>query len=82
MINHNRVFLALNSLEDYNDYITVIDKVYKNSPCKRKNLFRITLKLILISVICKYFFLDSCIYAMGGFDSANYQSSVEKLDPR
>ena len=26
--------------------------------------------------------LDNCIYALGGFDSSNYQSSVERLDPR
>ena len=25
---------------------------------------------------------DSCIYALGGFDSTNYQSTVERLDPR
>ena len=25
---------------------------------------------------------DNCIYALGGFDSSNYQSSVERLDPR
>ena len=28
------------------------------------------------------FFPDNCIYALGGFDSSNYQSSVERLDPR
>ena len=28
------------------------------------------------------FFIDNCIYALGGFDSTNYQSSVERLDPR
>ena len=27
-------------------------------------------------------FPDNCIYALGGFDSSNYQSSVERLDPR
>ena len=27
-------------------------------------------------------FSDNCIYALGGFDSSNYQSSVERLDPR
>ena len=25
---------------------------------------------------------DNCIYALGGFDSTNYLSSVERLDPR
>ena len=28
------------------------------------------------------FFVENCIYTLGGFDSANYQSSVERLDPR
>ena len=27
-------------------------------------------------------FLENSLYAMGGFDSTNYQSSVERLDPR
>ena len=34
---------------------------------------------------CFYYgtnFSDNCIYALGGFDSTNYQSSVERLDPR
>ena len=26
--------------------------------------------------------LDNCLFALGGFDSTNYQSSVERLDPR
>lgn len=26
--------------------------------------------------------LDNCIYALGGFDSSNYQSSGERFDPR
>lgn len=26
--------------------------------------------------------LEGCIYALGGFDSSNYQSSVERFDPR
>lgn len=26
--------------------------------------------------------LDNCIYALGGFDSSNYQATVERLDPR
>lgn len=25
---------------------------------------------------------DNCIYALGGYDSTNYQNSVERLDPR
>ncbi|XP_069989696.1 kelch-like protein 17 [Penaeus vannamei] len=25
---------------------------------------------------------DSCLYALGGFDSTNYQCTVERLDPR
>jgi kelch-like protein 17 (actinfilin) len=25
---------------------------------------------------------DKCIYSLGGFDSSNYQSSVERFDPR
>lgn len=31
---------------------------------------------------CRLAVLDNCIYALGGFDSANYQASVEKFDPR
>lgn len=31
---------------------------------------------------CRVAVLDSCIYALGGFDSSNYQSSVERYDPR
>jgi kelch-like protein 17 (actinfilin) len=27
-------------------------------------------------------FSDKCIYSLGGFDSSNYQSSVERFDPR
>ena len=26
--------------------------------------------------------LDNCLFALGGFDSTNYQCSVERLDPR
>lgn len=29
-----------------------------------------------------YCFAESCIYALGGFDSTNYQASVERFDPR
>lgn len=25
---------------------------------------------------------DNCLYALGGFDSTNYQSTVERYDPR
>jgi kelch-like protein 17 (actinfilin) len=28
------------------------------------------------------FIADKCVYALGGFDSSNYQSSVERFDPR
>lgn len=31
---------------------------------------------------CRLAVVDNCIYALGGFDSSNYQASVEKLDPR
>ena len=31
---------------------------------------------------CRVAVLDNCIYALGGFDSSNYQSSVERFDPR
>ena len=41
------------------------------------------------SFLCDYWLIflaplhsDNCIYALGGFDSSNYQSSVERLDPR
>lgn len=26
--------------------------------------------------------IDNCLYALGGFDSTNYQSTVERYDPR
>lgn len=31
---------------------------------------------------CRVAVLENCIYALGGFDSSNYQSSVERFDPR
>lgn len=31
---------------------------------------------------CRVAVLGNCIYALGGFDSSNYQSSVERFDPR
>ena len=31
---------------------------------------------------CRVAVLDNCLFALGGFDSTNYQSSVERLDPR
>lgn len=31
---------------------------------------------------CRVAVLGNCIYALGGFDSSNYQSSVERYDPR
>lgn len=31
---------------------------------------------------CRLAVLDNCIYALGGFDSTNYQASVERFDPR
>lgn len=31
---------------------------------------------------CRLAVLDNCIYAVGGFDSTNYQASVERFDPR
>ena len=33
-------------------------------------------------VYCRVAVLDNCLFALGGFDSTNYQSSVERLDPR
>lgn len=32
--------------------------------------------------MCEQSCLDNCIYALGGFDSSNYQSSVERFDAR
>lgn len=31
---------------------------------------------------CRLAVVDNCIYAIGGFDSSNFLSSVEKFDPR
>lgn len=31
---------------------------------------------------CRLAVVDNCIFALGGFDSSNYQASVEKFDPR
>lgn len=31
---------------------------------------------------CRVAVLENCIYTLGGFDSSNYQASVERFDPR
>lgn len=31
---------------------------------------------------CLFQSIENCLYALGGFDSTNYQASVERLDPR
>ena len=50
---------------------------------KRKAIHRLLQKSIqCLFNIMKPNISDNCIYALGGFDSANYQSSVERLDPR
>lgn len=31
---------------------------------------------------CRLAVLEGCLYAIGGYDGSNYQSSVERFDPR